>query len=223
MTQHLNLLGPGLRPAQPPRWTLGQGLLGLGLIVLASLAAGLLMDSLGERARTELAATQQASDAMRQRLASQALQEDQGPSALVDAELRQLRRQDAALQRVRSVIASGSAGQTQGHAQLLLALARQADPSVWIAGLQVSANQEGLELRGRMNDPAALPAYLARLQDEPLFHGRRFGQLSIRRVEPAVDAQGAGAGYSEFVLRSQPGGVGPTDTPSTTVMAGARP
>jgi Tfp pilus assembly protein PilN len=198
MTQHLNLLGPGLHQ-QRQHWTLAQAGAGLGLLVLLGLAGALVLDDLASQARADVVQAQQAGDAARARLAELQGQARQGPAAGVDAELARLRQQLGELDRVRALVASGQVGRPQGHAELLLALARQADPAVWITGLQVSADHDTLELRGRMTDPAALPVYLARLQQEPLFHGRRFAQLQLRRVNPSADAtggSGSGSGAS---------------------------
>ncbi|MFM2069627.1 MAG: hypothetical protein RLZZ584_4536 [Pseudomonadota bacterium] len=198
MTQHLNLLGPGLHQ-QRQRWTLAQGLAGLGLLALACLAAGLVMDSLATRAQAGQTLARQAGDSARHHLAELQAQARSGPGAGIDAELAQLRRQIADLDRVRALVASGAVGRPQGHAELLLALARQADPAVWITGLQVSADHATLELRGRMVDPAALPVYLGRLQHEPAFHGRRFAQLQLRRVTAQDADTGAAAGNTTTV------------------------
>jgi Tfp pilus assembly protein PilN len=215
MSQHLNLLVAGLRP-QRRCWTLAQGLVGLAALAAAGLLAGLGLDYLADQARADLGISQQAAEVLRQRLAS--LQAPDGPAAanLVQAELAALRRQASALDQARQLITSGAAGQPIGHADLLMALARQSDPAVWLTGLKVSADHATLELRGRMNDPAALPGYLGRLQGEPLFHGRRFAQLGLRRVDAGADGQAGSSGPIEFTLRSavdaapaqpRPGGV----------------
>jgi hypothetical protein len=195
MTQHLNLLGPGLHQ-QRQQATLAQAGIGIALLALACLASGLVMDFLASRAHADVVLAQQAGDAARTRLAELQAQTRQGPAARVAAELARLRQQLGELDRVRALVASGQVGRPQGHAELLLALARHADPAVWIIGLQVSADHDTLELRGRMTDPAALPVYLARLQQEQLFHGRRFAQLQLRRVNTAADAIASGNGVA---------------------------
>jgi hypothetical protein len=89
---------------------------------------------------------------------------------------------------VRQVVAGGSAGRAEGHAALLLALARQADPAVWLTGVTVG-------------HAAAMPGYLERLHREPLLQGRDFAQLQLRRLA-ADGADPEAAGLTEFVLRS---------------------
>jgi Tfp pilus assembly protein PilN len=202
MAQHLNLLVAELLP-QRRRWTLAQGLAGLALLGVGGLLCGGVLDYLASRMRIEVDLQQQAGDALRLQLAGlQARDGADGASARIDAELTALRRQAGAIDQARQLISSGAAGQPGGHASLLLALARQSDPAVWLTGLQVSADHTSLELRGRMLDPAALPGYLAHLQVEPLLHGRRFAQLGLRRVDAGTDGQAGTSGPIEFTLRS---------------------
>jgi hypothetical protein len=157
---------------------------------------------------------------LQQRLAAS---DSEGKTPEADHDLRtrwqQLKRQEAARQQVRQVIAGGQAGRGEGHAALLLALARQADPAVWLTGVTVGPDGQAIELTGRMADPAALPGYLERLRREPLLQGRSFAQLQMRRL----DAEGAdpeAAGLTEFVLRST---LLPIATGSAGVAAPATP
>jgi MSHA biogenesis protein MshI len=98
------------------------------------------------------------------------------------------------------------ANEQSGHySQYLTALARQAPGSLWITGLTVAPNGSDMELRGRMMDPLALPAYMGRLANEAQFRGRRFSQLEVK----SLDNDGAGSGdgnavqgVSEFSLRA---------------------
>ena len=150
-----------------------------------------------DRQRIELTARQVAAQA--------------GQAGRIDAELRQLRQREAAERRLQAVLAGGQAGRENGHAAVLQALARQADPAVWITGLSLGQDGDTMELQGRMADAAALPTYLRRLQNEALFHGRQFAQLSLQRIEAGADGNLAGSAYTEFVLRTQ---LGPAGTPT---------
>jgi Tfp pilus assembly protein PilN len=217
MSQHLNLLVAGL---VPPRrcWTVAQGLIGLALLAATGLLGGLVLDRLADQARAELAIGQRANDELRLRVSELRDQARPGAAHRVDVELAELRRQANAIEQARQLIQSGAAGQPQGHAELLTALARRSDPAVWLTGLKVSADHVTMELRGRMSDPAALPGYLGRLQAEPLFHGRRFAQLGLRRVEAGTDGQSGGSGPIEFTLRDA------NDvSPGLPAQAGPRP
>lgn len=193
MTQHLNLLDAGLRPRRDRFGALPLALAVLSVFVAtAMLAAALQWQAARWQAGATLAPVAAApppaarADALRD-------------AELEAARLRALRQQQL---RLREALASGAAGSTEGYADWLRALARQAQGSLWITAFAVSAEGGTLELEGRMTDAAALPAYLRRLNTEPRFHGRPFAQLNIRSV-----GEGAGDGLqvAEFQLRSLPG------------------
>lgn len=90
---------------------------------------------------------------------------------------------------------------TVPYSEYLMALSRQTPGNLWITGLLILPNGHDLELRGRMINPAVLPDYLARLETEPQFKGRRFAQLQIKALDN--DAQPELAGITEFALRAK--------------------
>jgi MSHA biogenesis protein MshI len=98
------------------------------------------------------------------------------------------------------------ANEQSGHySQYLMALARQAPGSLWIVGLDIAPNGRDMELRGRLMDPLALPAYLGKLAAEPQFRGRRFTQVELKSLDGSNAAFGDTAGLqgvSEFVLKA---------------------
>ncbi|MDP4302601.1 PilN domain-containing protein [Leptothrix discophora] len=208
-TQHLNLFSADLRRQRP--WaTLQHGVVLLALLALLCLAAVPLLAWLDRQEREAMTALQaslaQQREQTQQRLAGGDGQGDPtGPAHDTGHALRerwqQLKREEAARQQVRQVIAGGQAGRGTGHAALLLALARQADPAVWLTGVTVAPDGQAIELTGRMADPAALPGYLERLRREPLLQGRAFAQLQLRRLD-AEGAEPEAAGLTEFLLRS---------------------
>ena len=117
------------------------------------------------------------------------------------AELLQLRSLDAGQRRIRAALEAGAAGHREGHADYLVALARQASDQLWITGFALSEDGNAIDLEGRMTDASALTHYLRRLDAEPRFKGRPFAQLSLR----AVDPPGGALPYTEFALRSVAG------------------
>jgi hypothetical protein len=216
-TQHLNLLSADLRGRRP--WaTLRQGAMLLAALAALCLAAVPALLLAGHHERAEMARLQTALSQQREQLQQQLARLPQNPGDAHDAlsgRWRLLREQDAARVQVRQIMATGSAGRTDGHAALLLALARQADPAVWLTGVTVGPDGSALELTGRMADPAAMPGYLERLRREPLLQGRTFAQLQLRRLgDDGRDPEAAG--LTEFVLRS-------TLLPIATGSAGVPP
>lgn len=107
-----------------------------------------------------------------------------------------------------------SVGEEAGppFADYLRGFARQAVPGLWLTAFSLEAQGGGMEIRGRTVDPALLPAYIRRLNSEPVFQGRAFAALKLDTGKPdapapAPSAGGAGAAapmltarYHEFSL-----------------------
>ena len=119
-------------------------------------------------------------------------------SGVAANDLQQLQSVEAGQRRIRAALEAGAAGAREGHADYLLALARQASAALWITGFAVSDDGSAIDLEGRMTEPAVLTDYLRRLNAEPRFKGRPFAQLNLK----ASDANGAALPYTEFSLRS---------------------
>jgi len=209
-TQHLNLFDARLLPPRQ-RFTLAQlGVASMVTLTLAALAAVAMQHASASERRAAAAHVARADEL---RAGQGTLQSALSANlAQPEAEVKQLRDLEAAQRRVRMALASGEAGDTQGYAEYLLALSRQAHPSVWITGLVVSADGDALEITGRMADPSVLPAYLRKLNTEPLFRGRQFARFALKTVTPRAaagapanpdDASATPATLAEFTLRSQ--------------------
>jgi Tfp pilus assembly protein PilN len=208
MPQHINLLHAGLLPRREA-WRSAQAAAAIGGVAVLTLLATLgLRHAAGDRAEQALAAEQELA-ALQARInaASGALRQPRHA-----AELQRLHAVEAGQRQVRAALDRGAAGRTQGYAEVLLALSRQARPSVWLTAFSVPADGAALELQGRMSDPHRLPDYLRQLNSEPLFKGRSFTQMTLKAVEPAAAGAAATntnttAGSStvtEFTLRAVP-------------------
>ena len=139
-------------------------------------------------------------------------------------------------QEVMTVLDSGQLGNTAGFSAVMTGFARQTLTDLWLTGFTVTMGGEGIEIHGRLFDPAKLPAYVQSLSDEPVFQGRRFAALEMRDVEPedqkanqpVVAKTVADNGvlplvpvklprFVEFVLRSENG------ASTDTMRAGVKP
>lgn len=202
MAQQINLYVDSLRrPRQA--FTAGQTLLLVVLVTAGCAATSALLQWQSRDAAQRTVALQQATSQLQVQLAAR--QASSPTTRLTTQEVERLRQRAIAQQRVQSALEAGSAQATgSAPSEYLLALARQAHPSVWITGLAVSADERALELRGRMLDASVLPDYLRRLNAEARFKGRSFARLEIHSPDPASAA--AATPYPEFVLRSSPGG-----------------
>ncbi|MDP2881519.1 MAG: PilN domain-containing protein [Azonexus sp.] len=210
MSQQINLLLPALRPrfdwlALPV--VAGVALAGLVLIsilaVLGLTQAASLKTSEAE-IRNQLAAVQQQVQTLGQSLAAR-----QGDTSL-DRQIATARLALTQRQEVLAVIAQGDIAQGSAYSGLLQGFSRQTVDGVWLVGFGFADKE--IEIRGRLLDPALLPTYINRLNDEPAFAGRRFAALDMKGFDPADDKRNDPASsvkarvparYTEFVLRTE--------------------
>lgn len=134
-------------------------------------------------------------------------------------ELAELRKAQAQQRRLRDALVGASADTAQGYSEYLMALGRQAQPSVWITGLVVRSAGRDVELVGRMMDPEFLPGYLGRLQNEAQFKGRRFARVELKTLE---SEQSATRRMTEFSLKSMPEAVASAPVAAPAAVAAAR-
>jgi hypothetical protein len=196
MAQQINLFDARFAPARL-RFSARQGGLLLAALLLLSWAAAQGLLRAADQAQASAQATQAGMAPMRAQVGTLAARYQDGTAA----ELARLQAADAIQRRVRAALDAGAAGVREGHAEVLLALARQASGQLWITGLSVSDDGNAIDLEGRMTDSSVLADYLHRLNAEPRFKGRPFAQLTLR----GADSSGAALPYTEFALRSTPG------------------
>lgn len=195
MAQQLNLYDPRFAPVRQ-RWSARQGLLAVGAVLALGWGGQFALDQAAQAERGKARGIAQATLPLKAQ--AEALKAATDPAG--DAELRRLQQVVQGQARVRQALDSGAAGVREGHADTLMALARQATGQVWLTGLSVAEGSGAIDLEGRMTDPRHLADYLRRLNAEPRFRGRPFAQLQLS----ASDANGEPLPYTEFVLRSQP-------------------
>jgi Tfp pilus assembly protein PilN len=200
MVQQINLYHDALKPHRE-RWRAAHGLWVAGGTLALGWAIALAQDALSARRLAEAQQLKQQAATERAGLSGNSALIAAAPGSQAQAELERLRQLDAAQRRVRDALEAQAGSGTQGYTPYFTALSRQAQPTLWITGFSVSADGQGLELQGRMTDPAVLPGYLRKLNGEAQFKGRSFAQLSLKTAEAGADAP---AGFTEFQLRSQP-------------------
>lgn len=213
MTQQINLYDDRLRPRHELATARS---LGIGAAILLALVSASAVYSRinADRRGAELTALQAEVRAEQERVTALAkgVAERRVTPALA-GELAKVRMQLEARQAVLAVLASGRIGNAEGFSGVMFGFARQAQTDVWLTGFSVTGGGEEIEIRGRLLDPAKLPAYVQRLSGEPVFHGRRFATLDMRSVEPEAPRPDAAAvqplapsatplRYVEFALRS---------------------
>lgn len=218
MSQQINLLLPELKPrfdwlALPV--VAGAGLVGLLLVVALASVSAWRLDGLKARQgalRGELATLQQQMQVLGAQLGARK------GDPLLDQQLEAARAAVLQRQQVLDIVAQGNLPVTQAYSGLFQGFSRQVVEGAWLTGFGFAGKD--VEIRGRLADPALLPAYIGRLNGEPAFNGRTFATLDMKAVDPSVDpagtsgqSGGAATGkpanppsprYTEFVLRTKP-------------------
>lgn len=193
MTQQLNLFDARFAH-QRLRFSARHGLVVMAGVLGLSVLGGAALRWAAGQATVQADTAQAAMAPLRAQVAALAA----SGGGMAASELQQLQTVEAGQRRIRAALEAGAAGARDGHADYLLALARQASAALWITGFAVSDDGSAIDLEGRMTEPAVLTDYLRRLNAEPRFKGRPFAQLNLK----ASDANGVALPYTEFALRS---------------------
>lgn len=183
MTQQINLYLDEFRRRTDPLDAkhIGIGVIVL-LVILAALSAGLAWQARQVEAR--VAELQGKRDTVRaeltrkqERLQSlRAARNDEG-------ELRRLRAELAAKQRLVDYLESGRFGTRDGFSNYLRALARNRVEDLWLARVQLRAGGTTLRIAGHALEPETVPAFLSGLAEQPSFSGYRFRTMRIDRTD----------------------------------------
>lgn len=94
---------------------------------------------------------------------------------------------------VLATLRQGLGPQSHSFADTLRGLARQTVAGLWLTGFAVDAASGGMEIHGRTLDPALLPEYIRRLDQEKAFSGQTFAALKLDLAKPETPATGGTA------------------------------
>ena len=219
-SQQINLYEARLRPRH--ELPVARNLAMATLLVLALLTGGALWVRSGAQSKAEALALLQKQLASEQAQLAELSKSIAGRrvSSVLAAELETARAALALRNEVVAVLDSGSLGNTSGFSAIMQGFARRSQPDLWLTGFSVSSGGEEIEIRGRLLDPARLPAYMQGLRSEPVFAGRRFAALEMKGVDPLEPKAESAASspapaadssveeaklprFVEFVLRSE--------------------
>ncbi|MEQ1635766.1 MAG: PilN domain-containing protein [Methylococcales bacterium] len=70
-------------------------------------------------------------------------------------------------------------GTPAGFSKYFQALARQSSREVWLTNISIAGEQQGINLEGSTFTPSAVPVFLQKLQQEPIFSGKTFAKLEM--------------------------------------------
>lgn len=122
-----------------------------------------------------------------QRLLTQfAADKKSGPSKVLVDQVSRLETHLGAQQVLLDSFAGGTLGNTEGFARYMSALARQTLDGVWLTGFAATGGDGLSVIRGRLQQPDTLPAYLRLLNREEALRGHGFAELRIHAPSPRV-------------------------------------
>ena len=208
MSQQINLLLPELRPrfdwlALPVVLAIaGSGLVLLAVVGELQALREARLSSAAASINGQLLNLQQQVQTLGQAVAARK------PNAALHEEISARRAGIVQRREGLAYVAQGTGDAAPAFSGMLQGFARQDIDGLWLVGFGL--NQGGLEMRGRLLDPALLPRYITRLNGDAAFTGRQFAALEMKGVAPAApatadkaSAEPAAPGpYTEFVLRT---------------------
>jgi hypothetical protein len=130
-----------------------------------------------------------------------------GNPALAD-ELKLAQDEYAAIQLAMSRLQNNEFGNKKGYAAYMGAFARQKIDGLWLTGFSIVGAGNAIGIQGRALQPDLVPAFISRLQQEPVMQGKSFAVLEMQQPRPAGQSAQTGgkpllpAPYIEFDLRS---------------------
>lgn len=206
MTQYINLYDSALRPQHD--------LLSLRNVALAMTGTVLLLIGLAVHGILRTTDEQRNFQSVEARL-RQAQEQvtvfavQQGARKLdpvLQAHLQQAEKQLASRRAVLARLRAGEFGGQQGFSSIFRSLAEISVDGVWLTSVDALAAGQSMELRGRLLDEALLPAYVQHLAAHPIFAGRNFSALDVRRVsaDKAPEGTASRLPYVEFILNGLP-------------------
>lgn len=183
MKQSINLYTEAFRPSRE-KLTLARALsvVALVLVVVAGASGVLRYQLAGAQARlADLETRESQKQQTVETLQSQVEARQKDPALEEQVARLEQRVQDRRrlVERADSVAQASS----EGFVPYLEGLARQTLDGLWLTRIRVDLMRDRLGLAGRTRDGQNVPAYLQRLQEEPVFEGRRFARFNIERPE----------------------------------------
>ncbi len=201
MSQQINLFNP-IFLKQKKYFSVVTMLQALGLIVLGSIVFyGYAWYQVRQFAGQAMEMTKR-NEAEQKRLANYANDfSPQRAAQILNEELKALEAEAAAQSELLGTLKSGAIGNTQGYSEYLRAFARQSVNGLWLTGFDISGDGAQISLQGAVTDPQLLPAYIQRMNKEPVMRGKSFSTLQMKQPKRDDDKSMARS-YVEFSLQS---------------------
>jgi hypothetical protein len=210
MSQQINLFDPAYGPQRKPfsaramAWSL------LLVVLVVALFHGYVLQQTRSVERLLADADARLAD-QRERVRSLGVEIGAGASRPLADEVARLEARLSSRRQVLREVTSGLSGNVEGYSGLMAGLARSARTGLWLTGFTVN-EQNAIEIRGRVLDAAAVPAYIQSLNREQSLQGRAVSDMKLAaKAEPEPDPKSAPARvtsaptrYVEFTLHQAP-------------------
>jgi hypothetical protein len=195
MSQQINLFDARFRRQKPH---FSAATMALAVVAVAALALGIRELYAYQNRSLEAAAAQ--TDKRAAELREQAARfarefGDPGRGTALADELVRLEEQLRVRRGLLEAIQGGAGASAAGFSPYLTALARQTMQGVWLTGMEIGSGSGALVLKGRVLQGELVPAYIERLNREPLFKGRVVSEMRLAAKD------NAGKRYVEFSLQ----------------------
>ncbi len=130
-----------------------------------------------------------------------------GKSKLLEAEIARIESKTQEDQKILSLLGGGDVGDTKGYSSYMAGFARQIMAGVWLTGFEIVGAGRHMTIQGKSSQAERVPAYLTRLNQEPVLRGKTFASLELRLPkEKSGDSENKPAStgaYIEFQISSE--------------------
>lgn len=102
-------------------------------------------------------------------------------NSLLVTEVASLQNRVKALRKLVNRSSDTQSDQTRGFSRYFMALTNQSTSGAWLNRIYVNSQDNAMILQGSTFKSATLPNLLQRLQQETVFHGKKFARLSMKQ------------------------------------------
>jgi len=105
----------------------------------------------------------------------------QSGSRIIASELQRATDELERINMIRTALASGAIGNSQGFSGYLEALAESHVNGAWLTAINISEGGKQLTINGVSIDPELVPVYIKRLSEAPVFDNSNFNTVELKR------------------------------------------
>ena len=154
-----------------------------GLVVVGYLATTLVLANQENERRHEVAEASKLNRQLQQQISERKTQDQLINLMPIEVELKDLRLQQQRQQLLIKFLAESDMTDQARFSEAMAGLARQHVPGIAIEWFALIAFNNSLSIQGQLARPEALPAYLKRLGEEPVFEAVQFNKVVMTTTD----------------------------------------